>query len=110
MHNVNAGGNGRNITAGTNTTAAVTLPSLPPEGTPTACDGTYINGGWYTGPVLMFSSSQPDAMPARHWCSHHHSRMVHRSGVDVLVITVGWYVGLALICSSSPSVGTLLRR
>ena len=28
----------------TKTMAAVMLPTLPREGTPTACDGTYING------------------------------------------------------------------
>ena len=65
MRSVNADDNRRNITAGTSTTAAVTLPSLPPEGTPTTCDGTYINGGWYTEPALMFSPSQPDGTSVR---------------------------------------------
>jgi hypothetical protein len=56
MHSDNSSGNGQNSIARTNTMAAVTLPSLPPEGTPTACVGTYITNGWYAGSVLMFSS------------------------------------------------------
>jgi hypothetical protein len=65
MHSGNAGGNGQNITAGTNTTAAVMLPSLPPKGTSTTCAGANITAGWYAGPVLMFSSSLPDGMPVQ---------------------------------------------
>jgi hypothetical protein len=49
MHNGNASGNGQNITAETNTTSAVTLPS------PTACAGTYITTAWYAGLALMHS-------------------------------------------------------
>ena len=69
MHSSNTSGNGQNITAATKTTTVVTLPSLPSEGTPTACDGTYINGGWYArwyaSPALVFSSSQPDGTLAQ---------------------------------------------
>jgi hypothetical protein len=57
MHSGKAGGNGQNITAGTNIFVVVTLPSLSPEGTPIACAGTYIIGGWYARLALMFSSS-----------------------------------------------------
>jgi hypothetical protein len=64
MHSGNAGGNGQNITAGTNTTAAVTLP-------------------------LIIARGSPDRM-----CWHlNHRRMVCRSGVDALLITAGWYAG-----------------
>jgi len=102
MHSDNSGGNGQNITARTNTMAAVTLPSLPSEGTLTACAGTYITDGWYARLVFMFSSSQPDGMPVRRRLVHHHQWMVCRAGVDVLVITTRWYAGPALMGPSSP--------
>jgi len=109
MHSDNSGGNGQNITARTNTMAAVTLPSLPSEGTPTACAGTYITDGWYARSVLMFSSSQPDGMPVRRRLVHHHQWMVCRAGVDVLVITTRWYAGPMLMFSSSQPDGTLIQ-
>ena len=56
MHSDNAGGNGQNITAKTNTTAVVTLP--------------LITAGRSTDRV--------------HWHLHH-CRMVLRTGVDILV-------------------------
>jgi hypothetical protein len=69
MHSGNAGSNGQNITAGTNTTAAaVTLP-------------------------LNTTGESPDRM---RWHLNHH-RMVRRFSVDALIITAGWYVGLASI-------------
>jgi hypothetical protein len=73
MHSGNAGGNGQNITARTNTMAAVTLPLITAGGN-TDCVRWHL----------------------------HHRRMVRRSGVDVLVITAGWYTSPALMFSSSP--------
>jgi hypothetical protein len=82
MHSGNAGGNGQNITAGTNTTAAVTLPLITTGGSTdrvrwhlhhrrmvlqTSIDILVITAGWYDGPTLMFSSSQPDGTPVRRW-------------------------------------------
>ena len=81
MHSDNAGGNGQNITAKTNTTATVTLP--------------LITAGGNTSRVR--------------WHLHHH-RMVRQIGVDVLAITGGWYAGPALIGPSSPPVRTLAQR
>ena len=80
MHSGNAGGNGQNITARTNTTAAVML--------------ALITTGGHTDHVR--------------WRLHHW-RMVHWAGIDVLVITAGWYVGLASIGPSSPTAGMLVR-
>ena len=81
MHSGNAGGNGHNITAGTNTMAVVMLPLI-------------TNGG-NTSRVRWHL---------------HHSRMVRRFGVDRSIITVGWYSDLALIDPLSPPVGTLTQR
>ena len=80
MHSGNAGGNGQNITTGTNTTAVVMPPLITTEG-------------------------NTDRM---RWHLHHH-RMVCRTNVDVLVITVGWYAGPALMFSSSELDGTLIQ-
>ena len=80
MHSGNAGGNGQNITAGTNTAAAVMLPLITAEG--------HID----------------------RLCWHlHHRRMVHRTGVDVLIITASWYAGPAMIGTPSPPDGTSVR-
>jgi hypothetical protein len=96
MHSGNAGGNKQNITAGTNTTAAVTLALITVRGSTdrmrwhlhhrrmvlrTGVDILVITAGWYG------------------W-----------TGVDVLVITSGWYAGPALIFSSSQLDGTPVRR
>ena len=72
MHNGNVGGNGKNITAGTNTTAVATLP-------------------------LITVGANTDRV---RWHLHHR-RMVHRSSVDVLNITAKWHAGPALMLSSS---------
>ena len=81
MHSGNAGGNGQNITTGTNTTAVVMPPLITTEGNTdrmrwhlhhrrmvlrTSVDVIVFIVGWYDGPTLMFSSSQPDGMPVRH--------------------------------------------
>jgi len=81
MHSGNTGGNGQNITARTNTTVAVKLP-------------------------LIIAGGNTDHV---HWHLHHR-RMVHRIGVDILVITVGWYDGPTLMFSSSQPDGKLVRR
>jgi hypothetical protein len=81
MHSGNTGNNGQNITVGTNITVAVTLPLITIEGS--------------TDRV--------------HWHLHHH-RMVLRTSIDILVITVGWYDGPALMFSSSQSDGTPVQR
>jgi hypothetical protein len=57
MHSGNADGNGQNITAETNTTAAVTLPLITARGSTNRMR-------WHL----------------------HHRRMVRRSDVDVLII------------------------
>jgi hypothetical protein len=72
MHSGNASGNRQNITTGTNTTAAMTLPLITARG-----NTDHVR--WHL----------------------HHRRMVHRSGVDTLVITARWYADLALMLSSS---------
>jgi hypothetical protein len=81
MHSGNTGGNGQNITARTNTTAAVTLPLITTEGSTdrvrwhlhhrrmvlrTSIDILIITADWYDGPALMFLLSQPDGTPVRH--------------------------------------------
>jgi hypothetical protein len=81
MHSGNAGGNGQNITTRTNTTVVVMLP--------------LITAGGSTDHV--------------HWHLHH-CRMVLRTSVDILVITAGWYNGLALMFSSSQPDGMPVRR
>ena len=81
MHNGNAGGNGQNITTGTNTTTVVML-------------------------TLITTGGNIDHVRWR----QHHRRMARRSGVDVLVITAGWYAGPALMLSSSQSDDTPNRR
>ena len=78
MHSGNTSGNGQNITAETNTTAAVTLPLITARGSTdrvrwhlhhrrmvlrTGVDILVIIDGWYDGPALMFLSSQPDGTP-----------------------------------------------
>jgi hypothetical protein len=80
-HSGNASSNGQNITAGTNTMAAVTLPLI-------TVGGNTDRVRWYL----------------------HHRRMVCQSGVDVLVITAGWYASPALMLSSSQSDGTPDQR
>ena len=77
MHNGNVGGNGKNITAGTNTMAVATLP-------------------------LITVGANTDRV---RWHLHHR-RMVLRTGVDVLVITARWYSGPALMFLSSHPDGT----
>jgi hypothetical protein len=81
MHSGNVDGNGQNITARTNTTAAVTL--------------SLITTGGNTDRVRWHL---------------HHRRMVLRTGVDILVITARWYEGPTLMFSSSQSDGTPIQR
>lgn len=92
MYSAN-GGNGQDITAGTNTTPAVMPPSLPLDGTlnrrgclyyhhrmarPSDVDVSIINVGWYTNQALLYT--------------FHHRPMVRPSSVDAsTIITVGWY-------------------
>jgi hypothetical protein len=72
IHSGHAGGNGQNITVGTNVTAAVTLPLITAGGSPDrvrwhlknrrmvrrfGINALVIIAGWYTGPALMFLSS-----------------------------------------------------
>jgi hypothetical protein len=76
-HSGNAGGNGQNITARTNTTATVTLP-------------------------LITAGGNTDRVRWR----QHHCWMVRRSSIYVLIITVGWYASSALMLSSSQLDGT----
>jgi hypothetical protein len=81
MHNGNIGGNGQNITAGTNTTAAATLPLITARANidrvrwhlhhrqmvrRSGVDGLGITARWLAGPALMLLSSQPDGTPD--WC------------------------------------------
>ena len=81
MHNGNVGGNGQNITAGTNTTAPATLP-------------------------LIIAGANTDRV---RWHLHHR-RMVLRTGIDILVITAGWYDGPSLMFSPSQPDGTPVQR
>jgi hypothetical protein len=109
MHSGNTDGNGQNITAGTNTTAAVTLPLITAGGSTdrmrwhlhhcrlvhrSGIDVLVITAGWYASSALMLS---------------HHSQMVCQTSVGVLVITAGWYTGLALVFLLSQPDGTLNR-
>jgi hypothetical protein len=80
MHSGNTCSNGQNIIAGTNTMAAVMLPLITTGGSTdhvrwhlhhrqmglwTGVDILVITAGWYDGPALMFSSSQPDGTPVQ---------------------------------------------
>jgi hypothetical protein len=80
MYSANTSGNGQDITARTNAMVALMLPSLPPDGTPTGCDGTYIIARW--------NACETD--------------------IDVSIITTVWYTRPALMYPSSPPDGTLV--
>jgi hypothetical protein len=77
MHSGNAYSNGQNIIAGTNTMAAVMLP-------------------------LITTGGSTDRV---RW-QLHHCQMGLWTGVDILVIIVGWYDRPALMFSSSQPDGT----
>ena len=106
MHSDNSGGNGQNITAGTNTMAAAMLPLITAgANTDRVCwhlhhrwmvrrsdvDVLNITAEWHSGLALMRS--------------HHHSQMVCRTSIDRSMVTAGWYAIPAMIGALSPLNG-----
>jgi hypothetical protein len=125
MHSVDTGGNGRNITARTNTTAEVTLPLITAGGNTdrvqwyihqrwmvrrTGVDVLVITASWNAAPAMIGTSSLPDDVPARCRWLHLHRRMVCWPGVASYIITAGRYSRPALMDASSPPDSTPGRR
>jgi hypothetical protein len=113
------------VTADWYADSAMIGASSPPDGTPgrrhcthhhcwmvrwSGVNGGIITVGSYAGLASMDTSSPLDNTPSQcrflhhhrrtmsqcRWM-HHHRRMVHRTGIEGHIITVGWYAGPAVV-------------